>query len=62
MVSRNLMDEDRMECLERSLKELQFTAEDAERKYNEVGLNPNELLTLLQTACFVNFLTEHAGC
>ena len=36
--NRSLSDEERMEALENQLKEARFLAEEADRKYDEVGL------------------------
>ena len=35
--NRSLSDEERMEALENQLKEARFLAEEADRKYDEVG-------------------------
>ena len=36
--NRSLSDEERMEALENQLKEARFLAEEADRKYDEVGV------------------------
>jgi hypothetical protein len=38
--NRSLSDEERMEALENQLKEARFLAEEADRKYDEVGVQP----------------------
>ena len=44
--NRSLSDEERMEALENQLKEARFLAEEADRKYDEVGFGD-------QPRCFI---------